>query len=95
MGDPIRFRGQIQYFDSDAGKGLAIVLIPDELVEQLGGLKQHRVRGTVNGAAFTASTMARRPRRLCVSLNKATLIAGGLHIGDLADVTLERHGSSP
>ena len=90
MPNAIRFRGQIEYFDPESGKGLAVVLIPEEFVERLGGLKQFRVRGTVNGTGFTSSTMARRPRRLCVSLNKATLKAAGLIIGDLAEVTLER-----
>ncbi len=90
MLDEIRFTGQIDYFDPDAGKGLAVVLIPDEFVEQLGGLRQFRVRGTINRGDFTSSTMVRRPRRLCVSLNKATLQAAGLRIGDVADVTLAR-----
>ena len=89
MPNAISFRGRIEYFDPDAVKGLAIVLIPEELVEQLGGLKQLRVRGTINGTDLTSSTMARRPRRLCVSLNKATLKAAGTRVGDVAEVTIE------
>ena len=90
MANAVSFRGRIEYFDPEASKGLAIVLIPDEFVEQIGGLKQFRVRGTLNGTDFTSSTMARRPRRLCVSLNKATLKAANAQVGGTAEVSLER-----
>jgi hypothetical protein len=72
MGEDIRFRGRVRFWDEAAGKGLAVVDVPAELVERLGGRKQYRVAGTVNGAAYagagcsspgaaTASGSARRP----------------------------------
>ena len=91
---PIRFRGRVEYWDPEAGKGLAVMLIPDEFVAQLGGLRQFRVRGTINGREFTSSAMVRRPRRLCVSLSKAVLAAADLQIGSEAEVTLEREQGS-
>jgi len=94
MAPAIKFRGQVKHWDPEAGKGLAVMLVPDEFVAQLGGLRQFRVRGTINGTDFTSSTMARRPRRLCVSLSKALLAAADLRIGDEAEVRLEREERS-
>lgn len=86
---PITFRGRVEHWDPEAGRGLAVMLIPDQLVDELGGLRQFRVRGTINGRDFASSAMVRKPRRLCFSLSKAILSGAGLHVGDEADVTLE------
>lgn len=83
------FRGRIEHWDPAVGKGLAVMLIPDEFVEELGGLRQFRVRGTINGRDFASSAMVRKPRRLCFSLSKAILSGAGLRVGDDAEVTLE------
>ena len=45
----IRFAGGIRYWKPERASGLAVVDVPDGYVETFGGLKQQRVRGTIDG----------------------------------------------
>ena len=57
MGNEVTFHGRVRRWDESKPGGLAVVDIPGELVGELGGRKQYRVEGTMNGASFGGSTM--------------------------------------
>jgi NaMN:DMB phosphoribosyltransferase len=90
MGEDIRFRGRVRFWDEAAGKGLAVVDVPAELVERLGGRKQYRVAGTVNGAAYAGSGMLVAGGGYCVGVSAAALKAAGAAVGDEVDVSIAR-----
>ena len=73
----------------DTPGGLAVVDIPADLVEPLGGRRQIRVTGTCNGAAFSGSTMLVAGGGFCVGLSKAALKAARAAVGDEVDLTLD------
>ena len=73
-----------------------IAVIPEAEAQRLGGLKQMRVAGTVNGAAFTSNTMPRGGRRLALTVSRAMMYAGSVAPGDEIEVEMARvepHGS--
>jgi hypothetical protein len=53
----VQFRGRIRRWREDKPGGLAVVDVPADLVGELGGRRQMRVTGTLDGAPFTGSTM--------------------------------------
>lgn len=91
MTEPIRFTapiiaaGEVRA-DGSRGGG-ALVEVPPELIAALGGVKQMRVVGTLNGLPFRSSTMPMGGGRLCIGVHKATREAAGADIGD--PITLE------
>ncbi|HEX7264003.1 MAG TPA: DUF1905 domain-containing protein [Candidatus Dormibacteraeota bacterium] len=85
-----RFRGTIRYFRPETNAGLAVVDIPKTVATALGGLKQMRVRGKLNGAAFNSNTMPAGGGVLALSLSRSLMSAAGLKVGDKVDVELER-----
>src|SRR5262249_11801009 len=50
--------------------------VPSEHIASLGGLKQQRVRGTINGAEYTWNVMPAGGGRLALSVSKAMLRSG-------------------
>jgi hypothetical protein len=91
MTEAIRFTGPIVAArdvraDGSRGGG-ALVEVPRELIAALGGVKQMRVLGTLNGLPFRSSTMPMGGGRLCIGVHKATREQVGADIGDL--ITLE------
>jgi hypothetical protein len=86
----MRFRGKVRYFRPALESGLAVMDIPQEVSAHLGGLKQMRVQGTLNGLEFTSNTMPAGSGVLALSLSKKLLDAAGLKVGASADVDLER-----
>jgi hypothetical protein len=54
---PIQFRGQVRQWREDKPRGIAVVDVPADLVAELGGRRQMRVTGTLQGAPFQGSTM--------------------------------------
>jgi hypothetical protein len=86
----MNFRSTIRYFRPERGSGLAVADIPDEHVAPLGGLKQQRVRGTINGAEYASNVMPAGGGRLALSVSKAMMKAGGVGVGDEADFEIER-----
>ena len=84
------FHGRIRRWREDQVGGLAVIDIPPDLVTELGGRRQMRVAGSLNGTPFTGSTMLVAGGGFCVGLSKAALKASGLAVGDEADVALER-----
>jgi hypothetical protein len=81
----IRFSGQVRYWSPERRGGLAVVDVPPEHVERLGGLKQQRVRGTVAGTDFSSNVMPAGGGRLAMSVSKAMMKAAGVAVGDVAD----------
>ena len=84
------FRGQVRQWREDKPGGLAVVDIPSDLVGDLGGRRQMRVTGSLNGADFTGSTMLVAGGGLCVGVSRAALRAAGAALGDVVEVTIAR-----
>ena len=84
------FRGTVRYFRPEKASGLAVADIPAEHVAALGGLKQQRVRGTVNGAEYASNVMPAGGGKLALSVSKAMMRDGGVAVGDEADFEVER-----
>src|SRR5918912_3382107 len=70
--------------------GGALVELPADVLEQLGGGKRFRVRGTLNGVEFASSTMPMGGGRVCLGLHKATRERAGVAPGDRIHVGVER-----
>jgi Domain of unknown function (DUF1905) len=85
----IEFRGRVRRWREDKPGGLAVVDIPADLVTQLGGRRQLRVTGTLQGNPFTGSTMLVAGGGFCVGVSKAALSAAGAAVGDEVDLQLE------
>ena len=85
-----RFRGKVRYFRPETASGLAVIDIPEEVTARLGGLKQMRVRGVLNGAKFTSNTMPAGGGMLALSVSKKLLGEAKLGVGDSAQVEIER-----
>ena len=61
----------------------------------LGGLKQIRVRGTLNGVGFTSNVMPAGKGLLALSVSRAMPTASGLAVGDAVTVGVERDSPTP
>jgi Domain of unknown function (DUF1905) len=87
----MRFQATIRYWRPDQQSGLAVADIPDEHIAPLGGLKQMRVRGTINGAEFASNVMPAGQGRLALSVSKKMMAAAAACVGDqvLVDIELE------
>ena len=90
--EPIRFTGRIRYWNPEKQGGLAVVDIPQEQIQALGGLKQQRVGGSLGGAEFTSSVMPAGGGRLALSVNKAMMKAGNVGIGEEAEIEIRSVG---
>jgi len=88
--ESVTFRGRVRYWDPAKGGGLAVVDVPENLVEPLGGRRQYRVTGTLAGAAFSGSGMLVAGGGYCVGVSKAALTAARASIGDEVEVTMTR-----
>jgi Domain of unknown function (DUF1905) len=89
---PIRFTGEIRYWNPERASGLAVVDVPDAAAEALGGLKQQRVHGTIEAADFVSNVMPAGGGRLALSVSKAMMKSAGIAIGDKANVEIIRVG---
>ena len=85
-----RFRGTVRYFRPEKASGLAVIEIPAAVAQVLGGLKQMRVKGRLNGVEFTSNTMPAGGGVLALSVSKKLLDAAGLGVGQAASVEIER-----
>ena len=88
MAEAIRFKTTLE----PARGGGAVARIPPEFVSPLGGLKQMRVFGTVNGFGFRSSTMPYRGG-FFLGLHKATREAAGIEFGDPLEIEISRDDS--
>ena len=90
MAEAIEFRGRIRHWRDDPPGGLAVIDVPADLVPRLGGRRQFRASGTVNGEPFSGSTMLVAGGGFCVGISKAAMTSTGVEVGDEVDVVLER-----
>jgi hypothetical protein len=91
---PVTFSGRVRQWREDKPGGLAVVDIPAELVADLGGRRQSRVTGTLNGAAFTGSTMLVAGGGFCVGVSRAALAAAAAAVGDEVELTIGPAGAT-
>ena len=89
---PIRFTGQVRYWNPEKASGLAVADIPGLHVAALGGLKQQRVQGTIGGNTSTSNVMPAGGGRLALSVSKSMMSAAGVGIGDQADIAITSVG---
>ena len=82
MPKSIRFSARIRYWREEKSGGLAVADVPARFVEAVGGRRQMRVSGTLNGKPFTGATMLVRDGGFCVGLTKAAMGAAGVAVGD-------------
>ena len=85
-----RFHGAVRFFRPEQASGLAVIDVPADVTAALGGLKQMRVCGTLNGTEFSSNTMPAGGGVLALSVSRKLLDAVGLRVGDEADVEIER-----
>jgi len=74
----------------EARAGGAVVLVSAEVATALGGLKQMRVFGTLNGVDYRSSTMPYAGRGLFMGVHKATRQAAGVDFGDVVEIEVTR-----
>jgi Domain of unknown function (DUF1905) len=86
------FRGRVRRWREDKPGGLAVIDIPMDLVAGLGGRRQMRVAGSLNGVPFTGSTMLVAGGGFCVGVSRAALQDCRVSLGDEVEVWLERAG---
>jgi len=89
-----KFRATIRYWRPEQASGLAVADIPSEHIAALGGLKQQRVRGAINGAEYVSNVMPAGSGRLTLSVSQKMMRAGGVTVGDTADFEIERLSAS-
>jgi Domain of unknown function (DUF1905) len=90
--EPIRFTGQIRYWNPEKSSGLAVADIPETHLPALGGLKQQRVRGTIGGVEFASNVMPAGGGRLALSISKAMMTAAKASIGDETKIEITSIG---
>jgi len=90
MADRSSFRGTVRFWRPERAGGLAVVDIPPDVTAILGGLKQMRVRGALQGAEFTSNTMPAGGGRLALSVSRKMLADAGITVGDEAQIEIER-----
>ncbi len=90
MGDGVKFSGRIRHWREDPPGGLAVIDIPEEHVAALGGRRQWKVEGELNGTAFAGSTMLVAGGGYCVGVSKAAMKAAGVEVGSEVEVRIGR-----
>jgi hypothetical protein len=68
---------------------LAVADIPAKFVDALGGRRQIRVSGTLNGKPFTGATMLVKGGGFCVGVTKDAMRAAAVAVGDKVTLALE------
>jgi len=90
MPEAVRFKARIEAArGGTATGGGAVAIIPRDLAKALGGPRQVRVTGTMNGAPFSSSTQT-YGGVYYVGLHKATREALGVGFGDEVELSLTR-----
>ena len=85
MAQKVRFRTTIE---QARGPGATVALVPAEHVPALGGMKQKRAFGWINGVEFMTATFPYKGQGLWVGVPKAARVAAGLSVGDQAEMEL-------
>ena len=83
----MKFKAAIQYWKGKSG--LAIADVPDKHISALGGLKQRRVRGTINGVEYMSNVWPAGSGRLALSVSQKMMKSAGIDVGDTAHFEIE------
>jgi hypothetical protein len=67
-----------------------VVDIPKDVASAVGGLKQMKVRGKLNGVGFNSNTMPAGGGVLALSVSRKLLAEAGLKVGEETEVQLQR-----
>lgn len=86
----MNFKARIRYWKPEAKGGLAVADIPSKDIAALGGLKQMRVRGTINGMEYQSNVMPAGGGRLALSVSRKMMAAARVAVGDEATFAVER-----
>jgi Domain of unknown function (DUF1905) len=86
--EPIRFTATIRYWDPAKGSGLAVADVPGDHLAAFGGLKQQKVRGTMQAAEFASNVMPAGGGRLALSVSKAMMAAAHRTVGETVEVEI-------
>lgn len=84
------FKAKVRYFRPESASGLAVLDLPPAVATRLGGLKQMKVAGKLNGVEFRSNTMPAGGGILALSLSRKLLDSAGLKVGDVATVEIAR-----
>lgn len=79
--EPVRFDTRVRFWNPEKASGLAIADILAEHHAAIGGLRQQRVAGTINGASSISNVMPAGGGRVALSVSKAMQRAAGAGIG--------------
>jgi Domain of unknown function (DUF1905) len=90
MADRQRFNGTIRYFRPQQASGLAVIDIPADVAATLGGLKQMKVAGSLNGVDFASNVTPAGGGILALSVNQKLMRDAEVSVGDAADVEIAR-----
>ncbi|HYM52132.1 MAG TPA: YdeI/OmpD-associated family protein [Candidatus Dormibacteraeota bacterium] len=86
---PHRFKAILEH----AQGGGAVVMLPEDVTEAIGGRKQMRVIGNVNGVPLRSSTFPYRGQGLWLGVHKVTRDAAGADFGDELEFEITRDDS--
>jgi hypothetical protein len=81
-------KSTIRHWKPDATSGLCVADLPADVATALGGLKQQRVRGMLNGSEFASNVMPAGGGVLCLSVSKAMMKAAGVDVGDHVEIEI-------
>ena len=84
------FQGRVRRWREDKPGGLAVIDVPLDLVDELGGRRQMRMAGSLNGVPFSGSTMLVAGGGFCVGVSRAALKTAAVSVGDDVEVQLTR-----
>ena len=85
----VKFKAEVGYWKPEQKGGLAVAYVPAELIERLGGLKQRRVSGRINGVAFSSSVWAAGQGRLALNVTKKMMSEAKTGIGETARLEVD------
>ncbi|MFC7597476.1 DUF1905 domain-containing protein [Terrabacter sp. GCM10028922] len=89
---PIQFAARIRYWNPERASGLAVCDIPAEHVAALGGLKQQRVHGFIEGVEFASNVMPAGGGALALSVSKAMMGSAQVGVGEQAQFEIHAVG---
>jgi hypothetical protein len=84
------FQGRVRRLRDDKPGGLAVIYVPLDLVDELGGRRQMRMAGSLDGVPFSGSTMLVAGGGFCVGVSRAALKTAAVSVGDDVEVQLTR-----
>src|SRR5262245_2196471 len=88
MPSALEFSARIRHWNPEAGSGLAVADIPARFVEALGGRRQMRLSGTLDGKRFSGATMLVKGGGFCIGITKDAMRAAGVEVGDKVTLAL-------